>query len=160
MSKRFTTTNARAIPLLTIAQLTYYLTNTPVTCHRLGIDSTLAKVISDQTFALTIQDESMSPALQPADLVLIDPAILPQPGEIVAATMTNPEEILIRKFCPVDLEINPTTFRLIAYNNDWPDYEVDAHNPGQIIGTLVEHRCKRRLRCPANNNYFKNVMYG
>jgi SOS-response transcriptional repressor LexA len=29
---------------------------------------------------------------------------------------------------------------LVPLNSDWPTLVIDAENPGQIVGTMVEHR--------------------
>ena len=35
-------------------------------------------------------------------------------------------------------------FELVPLNQDWPTITVNADNPGQIVGTVMEHRRRRR----------------
>lgn len=106
-----------------------------------GIDQELAKVTGPHVFALEIKENSMLPDFRPGDIVVVDPDISPQPGEIVAAKLHTGGVITLRKYRPIDAEV----FELVALNEDWPKIVVDRENPAQILGTLVEHRCRRRV---------------
>lgn len=109
----------------------------------IGIDQELANVTSPNTFALEIKGDSMAPEFKAGDIVIIDPDVKPQPGEVIVAKLQTEGTVTLRKYRPIgnDNEI----FELIALNVDWPNILVNSENPAQIIGTLVEHRCRRRI---------------
>jgi phage repressor protein C with HTH and peptisase S24 domain len=108
----------------------------------IGIDMELANVTSNHAFALKVTGNSMLPEFKPGDIIVVDPNASPQPGEIVAAKLEKDGSIVLRKYRPIKKEI----FELIALNKDWPKIIVDSKNPAHIIGTLIEHRCRRRLQ--------------
>lgn len=113
----------------------------------LGIDEELAKVVSPHVFAMMVVGNSMSPVLEPGDYVIIDPEVKPQPGEIVVVKLQKESAVILKKYRPLECSKDGSEiFELIAFNEDWPKIVVDSNNPGQIVGTLVEHRCRRRIR--------------
>jgi len=116
------------------------------TNSNIGIDRQLAGVTGCHLFALEIQEDSMSPEFKVGDLVIIDPEITPRPGEIVVARLFDQESIILRKYRSLTKDVaGNETYELVPFNKDWPKITVNAENPAQIIGTLVEHRCKRRI---------------
>jgi SOS-response transcriptional repressor LexA len=113
----------------------------------IGIDQELAKVASPHAFALEIKGDSMAPLFKPGDIVIIDPDVKPKPGEYVVAKLQKNNVILLRKYRPLGnaKATNSEKFELSAINEDWPAITVDNKNPGEIVGTLIEHRCQRRI---------------
>lgn len=116
-----------------------------------GIDEQLASVSSPHVFALTVRDTTMIPDLNPGDIVIIDPNIKPQPGEIILVKLDN-EILLLRRYRPLE-PISETKqgfipFELVATNPNFPVLKINNAFSGRIIGTLIEHRCKRRLAPP------------
>jgi SOS-response transcriptional repressor LexA len=81
--------------------------------------------------------------------VVIDPKVQPKPGEIVAVKLPDEALITLRKYRPLT-HPNPvasfTPFELIPSNEDWPSIIIDNQNKGYIIGTLIEHRVRRRVK--------------
>lgn len=138
------TCNQRAIPILDDARMTNNREDMEFDNTRsyIGIDQELANVTSSHAFALEIKGDSMSPEFKPGDIVIIDPNVKPQPGEIIVAKLQQEGTVTLRKYRPIGNNVE--TFELIALNVDWPKIIVNSENPAQIIGTLIEHRCRRR----------------
>lgn len=94
---------------------------------------------SANTFALTIEGDSMLPEFRPGDRVIIDPEIYPRPGSFVAAK-NGKEEATFKKFRPRGVnEHGNDVFELVPLNEDFPTIRSDRE-PIRIIGTMVEHR--------------------
>jgi SOS-response transcriptional repressor LexA len=112
-----------------------------------GLDEQLAKVASPHAFALIIKDNSMTPLFNLGDVIIIDPAIQPSPGEFVAARTGNHDTIVFRKYRPISPHDTNSFrgFELIALNEDWGKITITDKDQAEIIGTLLEHRCRRRM---------------
>jgi len=108
-----------------------------------GLDESLAEIAEPYSFALIINDHSMAPVFTPHDLVLIDPSIKPHPGDYVAAKLTNEKSVVFRKYRPASHFLT-NQFKLIPVNDDWEEMILTEQN-SEVIGTLIEHRCKRRI---------------
>lgn len=100
---------------------------------------------SPWAFALEIEGVSMTPDFLPGDRVIIDPEVAPNPGDFVAARNTR-EEATFKKYRPrgIDAQGN-MIFELVPLNPDYPTMRSDTEHL-QVIGTMVEHRKKRRHR--------------
>lgn len=145
---------ARVIPIFNYLQAANYTTADKTHVSYAGIDEELAKVTGANVFALVVKGKSMEPGIKPGDIVIIDPDIKPQPGEIVLVALSNEADLLLRKYRPLQKEMtNIEMFELVALNEDWPKITVNNGEQGYIIGTLVEHRCRRRLPNLSNQDY-------
>jgi SOS-response transcriptional repressor LexA len=83
-------------------------------------------------FAFEIEDNSMSPAFAPSDVVVIETDCQPKPGDFVVA-QTPKNLVLLRKF-----RSRGDGFELVPENPDWG---VSSDSDGtKIIGVMVEHR--------------------
>ena len=101
--------------------------------------------LSDNAFALEIVGESMLPDFQPGDRVIIDPSVLPQPGDFVVAK-NGEEEATFKKYRPRGVnEHGQAVFELVPINPDYPSMRSDVM-PILIIGTMIEHRKYRKRR--------------
>lgn len=115
--------------------------------ERITVDPALAGILSPVAFALVVEGRSMEPEFREGDLILIDPRIAPQPGDYVVARLDADERATFKKFRARGADANGAeTFDLVPLNEDFPTLRVDASNPGQIIGVMVEHRRRRRVR--------------
>jgi SOS-response transcriptional repressor LexA len=85
----------------------------------------------------------MEPLFTCDDLVLIDPEIKPCPGEYVLAKLVLLDIIVLRKYRPSS-DFLTDQFELVSLNEDWGNLIFTEKN-SEIIGTLIEHRCKRRI---------------
>lgn len=136
--------NAKNIPLLSYEQVE---SNNMEASFHFGIDHALAAVISEVSFALQVKDTSMLPVLNPGDIIIVDPETRPVPGEIIVVKANPSGKIILGKYRPCEANFNDTipTFEVAPINPEWPSIMIENELQGKIIGTLVEHRCRRRL---------------
>lgn len=98
--------------------------------------------IPEYCFALRIDGDSMQPEFKEGDIIIIDPELLPMPGEFVVAK-NGGHEATFKKYRPLGVGINE--FELVPLNPDYPVLRsADMHL--QIIGVMIEHRIYRRKR--------------
>jgi len=111
----------------------------------IGVDPDLADALGPHAFTLQIEGESMLPDFRPGDLVIIDPDVSANPGDVVAAKRERDDSATLKKYRArgEDAEGRPI-FELVPLNPDYATLTVDASSPGRIIGPVVEHR--RRMR--------------
>lgn len=101
--------------------------------------------LGDRAFAIVIRGNSMEPEFTEGDLVLIDPDEPIHPGDFVVAK-NGEEEATFKKYRPRGYgEDGKEIFELAPLNDDYATMRSDRH-PIQIIGTMVEHRRRRRRR--------------
>lgn len=114
--------------------------------EQIGVDRDIAADLGRLAFALTIEGESMMDEFRPGDLVIIDPSVKPRPGDFVVAKVDSDESATFKKYRArgVDPATGIELFDLVPSNPDWPTVSVGPGNPGQIIGTMMEHRRRRR----------------
>lgn len=110
------------------------------------LDPEAAEDCGSYTFALKIEGESMLPEFHPGDIVVIDPDVPPLPGDYVVAKLEAEGRATFKKYRPRGPQGGNDIFEMAPLNDDWPTIRVDADNPGHVIGTMVEHRRKRRRR--------------
>ena len=100
--------------------------------------------LSAEAFALRIRGDSMLPEFRDGDIVVIDPAIAPQPEDFVVGKDANGEATFKRFHGRgVDPGTGNPRFDLVPLN---PAYET-LHSTEQqidIVGTMMEHHRYRR----------------
>ncbi|HLI12743.1 MAG TPA: S24 family peptidase [Alphaproteobacteria bacterium] len=103
-----------------------------------------SQAVGGGAFALRIRGTSMEPRFREGDIIVVDPAITPQPGDFVVAKLDHEEEATFKKYRPrgFDQKGQPI-IELVPLNEDWPILRVDADSPGHIVGVMVEHRSFR-----------------
>ncbi|MEI4989899.1 LexA family protein [Aeromonas caviae] len=101
--------------------------------------------LGQRAFAIVIRGNSMEPEFTEGDLVLIDPDEPLHPGDFVVAK-NGEEEATFKKYRPRGYgEDGKEIFELAPLNDDYPTMRSDRQHI-QIIGTMVEHRRRRRRR--------------
>ncbi len=99
--------------------------------------------VSPRTFALRIKGESMLPEYKPGDVVIIDPEVSPQPGDMVVAKNTD-EEATFKKYRPRGTSATgDMIFELVPLNDDFPVLNSERDHL-HIVGVEIEHRKFRR----------------
>lgn len=99
--------------------------------------------LSGTAFALQIKGDSMLPEFKEGDRVIIDPAVVPQPGDYVVAK-NGDQEATFKKYRPRGMnEHGAVVFELVPLNDDYPSMRSDT-TPIHIVGTMIEHRKYRR----------------
>jgi SOS-response transcriptional repressor LexA len=135
---------ARRIPLLNSQQAACPQEKYKEILSEVGLDETLAKIAGPYAFAFMIHDNSMEPLFSSDDLVLIDPDIKPYPGDYILAKFIPMHTIVFRKYKYKSTSLfSSNQFELIPLNENWGNIILTETN-SEIIGTLIEHRCKRR----------------
>ncbi len=113
-------------------------------------DGNMAYITTDhdlgqRAFAIVIRGNSMEPEFTEGDLVLIDPDEPLHPGDFVVAK-NGEEEATFKKYRPRGYsEDGKEIFELAPLNDDYATMRSDRQ-PIQIIGTMVEHRRRRKRR--------------
>lgn len=99
--------------------------------------------LGDRAFAIVIRGNSMEPEFVEGDMVLIDPDESLHPGDFVVAK-NGDDEVTFKKYRPRGYsEDGKEIFELAPLNDDYPTMRSDRQ-PIEIIGTMVEHRRRRR----------------
>ena len=113
--------------------------------QEVGVDSDLAEKLGRLAFALEIEGESMLEEFRPGDIVIIDPNVRPLPGDFVVAKLEKDESATFKKYRPRGSdESGQPVYELVPLNEDYEIIRVSSSNPGKIIGTMMEHRRRRR----------------
>ena len=101
--------------------------------------------ISEYTFALRIEGDSMEPDFKAGDIIIVDPEVEPTPGEFVVAR-NGGAQATFKKYRPTYIDpMGCQHFELVPLNDDYPVINSD-HQPLTIIGVMIEHRIYRRKR--------------
>jgi SOS-response transcriptional repressor LexA len=84
----------------------------------------------------------MRPEFREGDVVVIDPAIVPRPGDFVVGSSQH--GATFRKYRPRGPNANgEEVFELAPLNEDYPSMRSDI-TAITLVGTMVEHRRYRR----------------
>lgn len=101
--------------------------------------------LGDRAFAIVIRGSSMEPEFVEGDVILIDPDEPLHPGDFVVAK-NGEEEATFKKYRPRGYKDDGSElFELKPLNDDYPTISSDRE-PIRIIGTMVEHRRRRKKR--------------
>lgn len=134
------------IPLLTYVQAGHWTCPDEIReCDGNLTYITTDLALGECAFAIELKGRSMEPEFVEGDVVLIDPDEHPHPGDCVVAK-NGDEDATFKKFRPrgVD-EDGQDIFELVPLNDDFPTLRSDRQ-PIRIIGTMVEHRRRRKRR--------------
>ncbi|ATP90368.1 helix-turn-helix domain-containing protein [Aeromonas media] len=101
--------------------------------------------LGERAFAIELKGHSMEPEFVEGDIVLIDPDEHPHPGDFVVAK-NGEEAATFKKYRPRGVgEDGQEVFELVPLNDDFPTMRSDRQHI-HIIGTMVEHRRRRKRR--------------
>lgn len=100
--------------------------------------------LGNDSFALVIKGDSMSPEFKPGDKIIVDPEVNPQPGDYVIA-QNDGHEATFKKYRPRGYDEHGNEFfELVPLNENYPILDSKIQKI-RIIGTVVEHiRALRR----------------
>lgn len=101
--------------------------------------------VPDHAYALTIQDTSMSDRFMPGDEIIIDPKVEPvhdaaDPDFVLVRLTTG--QVIFRQY----VLRAPGAFDLVGLNPRCKTESVTPNEPAELLGTMIEHRRKRRRR--------------
>jgi len=97
----------------------------------------LAGRLGKNAFALYVKDDSMAPEFRLNDILIVDPEIIPNPGDFVLAQLDGDNEVLIRKYKQISVSKVDKEFELIALNENWADIRVSGDVASKLIGAVV-----------------------
>jgi SOS-response transcriptional repressor LexA len=100
---------------------------------------------SPSSFALRVEGDSMEPKFQPGDIVVLDPAIQPVPGDYVVARNASPQASFRQYRSGGINERGEDVYELWALNPLYAPMRSDRQAI-RIAGVMVEHRTYRRRR--------------
>lgn len=93
---------------------------------------------SPAAFALQVVGDSMAPDFNDGDIIIVDPAEAPQPGDFVWVEMEDGDS-LFRRYRPQSTAgKQPHSFDLVPSNPNWPTIRVGSENTGQVRGKIIE----------------------
>lgn len=102
----------------------------------ISVSTELLPELSDEAFALRIVDESMTPEIRVNDVLVIDPAIPPKPGDYVVVKVTNKSETIVCQY--KKLSYASAEFELLTLNDNWPNIKVADALEIEIIGKVMQ----------------------
>ncbi|MCC5791338.1 MAG: LexA family transcriptional regulator [Legionellaceae bacterium] len=103
----------------------------------ISVSAALFPELSDKAFALKMADESMIPDIKVNDILVIDPAISPEPGDFVLAKLANKPEAIVCQY--KKLSYTSDEFELLTLNENWPNIKMtDAHGI-VIVGKVIQN---------------------
>lgn len=103
----------------------------------LPISYELFNQVGQYTYALQVKDESMEPELLVGDTLIIDPDILPTPGDLVVVQYKENNEAIIRRYKQLSMDKEFKEFALLATNENWPTININHQNDCRLHGTIV-----------------------
>ncbi|KIU35279.1 LexA family protein [Atlantibacter hermannii] len=138
--------NSRRVPLISYIQAGALAEKSPIEAFDGSLEYILTDLdISEFSFALRIEGDSMEPDFKAGDVIIVDPEIEPTPGEFVVAK-NGGEQATFKKYRPTYTDMKGCQhFELVPLNDDYP--VINSENqPLTIIGVMIEHRIYRRKR--------------
>lgn len=126
---------ARFLPVLSFAQAGAFQSGlTPEDAYPVGHGESVVpymaeKKLSAHAFALRIEGDSMTPRIEPGDIVYVEPEVEPQNGDIVIAASTA-GEVWCKK-----LRIQAGVRWLVSFNLEYPAIPMDGNI--RIVGLVV-----------------------
>lgn len=127
------------IPLLAQRDVAQWLNDTGTVRHELLMHNDMA--LSQQSFAIRVEEQAMMPAILRGDVVIIDPSLAPQPGDCVLAMQQ--QNALLRTWRQRGSEKGVAQFELAPVNINFPELH-SSRDSLQLTGTLVELRRYRQ----------------
>lgn len=103
----------------------------------LPISNQLAKHAGGYSFAIQMNDDSMSPELLNTDILIVDPDINVQPSDMVLAEIEGQGEVVVRRFKQLSAVDKFESYELLANNANWPNIKVSGQSKTKIIGVVL-----------------------
>lgn len=103
----------------------------------ISVSTVLLPEVSVDTFALKITDDSMMPEIRIGDVLIIEPCVLPGPGDYVAVKIDGKPTVVVCQY--KRLSYTSSDFELLTLNDNWPNIKMDAELKLQIIGTVLQN---------------------
>ena len=142
----------RKVPLIDFADAGRGTTPTDPYPAGIGVETVeVTFPVSQATFALEVRGVSMEPVYTEGDIIIVDPQVEPLPDDDVLAELLpdgldpGNGDITLKRYKPRgSANDSVIVFDLVPLNPEFETVTVNRNNPGRIIGTVVEHRIRRR----------------
>lgn len=127
-----------ALPLISLAQAAAWMLE-----ERLLIQQQATRFLysdsklSESALAITLEDNAMQPDYRPGDTLIFDPAVNPQPGDLVLALINGVAQVRIYRLMAE--QHDEQIFSLRPLNDDFP-VQTSSEKKIELIGTLMEMR--------------------
>ena len=79
----------------------------------------------------------MEPELLINDILIVDPAIPPKPGNFVVAKIKESDEVIVRRYKQLSASIITPKFELLAVNPHWASIQNNEETKCRLLGTVV-----------------------
>lgn len=138
--------NSHRVPLISYVQAGALAEKPPIE----AFDGSFEYIMTDNdlsefSFALRIEGDSMEPDFKDGDVIIVDPEIEPAPGEFVVAK-NGGDQATFKKYRPTYTDSKGIQhFELVPLNDDYPIINSNDQ-PLTILGVMIEHRIYRRKR--------------
>lgn len=103
----------------------------------ISVSKVLLEELSPAAFALKMTDDSMMPEIRINDVLVIDPAMSPKPGDYVGVNIAAKSEVIICQY--KKLSYASSEFELLTLNENWPNIKVSDGIEVEIIGKVVQN---------------------
>lgn len=103
----------------------------------ISVSTALLPELSQEAFALKITNDSMMPEVRVNDVLVIDPAISPNPGDYVGVHVGGKLEMIVCQY--KKLSYTSSEFELMTLNDNWPNIRVTDGLEIEIIGKVMQN---------------------
>ncbi|HAT3891384.1 XRE family transcriptional regulator [Legionella pneumophila serogroup 1] len=138
---RSTNNPSQLIPLLDYRQAcdAKLYTDTELTSDGvyISISTALLPELSSEAFAVRVIDGSMLPEIRINDVLVIEPLVLPEPGDFVVVKINGKPEAVICQY--KKLSYTSAEFELITLDDNWPNIKFNGGFDIVIIGKIVQN---------------------
>lgn len=92
--------------------------------------------LSDGAFAIKMTDESMMPEIRLNDVLVIDPIVVPKPGDYVVVKVADKSEAIVCQYRK--LSFTSPEFELLTLNDNWPNIKETDDFGIVIVGRVMQ----------------------
>ncbi|HAU0794598.1 TPA: helix-turn-helix domain-containing protein [Legionella pneumophila] len=103
----------------------------------ISVSTSLQPELSTDAFALRVIDGSMLPEIKINDVLVIEPTILPEPGDFVVVNISSKPDAVICQY--KKLSYTSTEFELLTLNDNWPNIKMNDNFNIKIVGKIVQN---------------------
>jgi transcriptional regulator with XRE-family HTH domain len=94
---------------------------------------------SEMAFQIVLNDDSNSPKYERGDVVVIDPAIKPRPGDMVLAIINTEAIPIFRQYRLVKGDTSPRVVLSPLNAELWDEKEIGSNDELRVLGVGTEH---------------------
>lgn len=97
----------------------------------------ISQNLGENTFALRIQDDSMSPELKIGDVLIVDPDQTIRPGGLVVVNLQEMSESTVRRYKQLSADSSIQQYELLPTNENWATVRGIPSSGHKIIGVAL-----------------------